>query len=203
MTPMGGPPNANTTGFRNRVMLVTRFLYGVFTYLAYLARYRNGYVAENAFYRAAQDGHRGPLALLTSAPARLFVDYAFAVDAATRDRIPPPVAATYADETLGGYGAADFDLGTPLEEQQRGLLSSRLERAHLGGLRSDRRHHGLLAAPPRGRVASQLLGLSRRSGVQNEGVAFLPIHEPAITQARHLGLCRERGIVLALFRASF
>jgi hypothetical protein len=114
---------------RTRFTLLAQLAYGVFTYIAFLVRHRNGYLAENAFYRAAQDGHRGARALLTSAPAHLFVDFAYATDAATRDRIPPRVAATYAGDTLGGYGELNFDSGTPLREQQRGLLLPELEAA--------------------------------------------------------------------------
>ena len=104
---------------------LTLLLVGAAFYVACVLRH-GVYRGHQRFYAAAQEGGfagRGAAALLSSAPARLAVDYANFQASVDRDRITAMAAAEYADASLLGYGETEYNKGgDTIEEQQRGLI---------------------------------------------------------------------------------
>jgi hypothetical protein len=88
------------------------------------------YAGMRAFYRLAQTGNAYARALLSGPLATLASDFAFSQANADTARLSTRAIEQYSDDSLLGYGDAEWSKGgSTLAEQQRGLILPLIEKA--------------------------------------------------------------------------
>lgn len=127
----------NCPMIRRRVQAFIDLVGGMLLYSILFCLY-HGYGARTRFYRAAQEDtdlfHGIALRFVRSPLRRLFLDYEFLEENKDRDRLTARAVDQYSDDSLQGYGDAEYTKGgDTLQEQQRGLILPMLEKFVAGG----------------------------------------------------------------------